>query len=120
MFGCLGLFLLYPVWVMLNGAFSDVDCFSLQCSSILLSSPHIREACISSFPIVLAATVFAFLPALLMALTGLALPFGYMVALDVGPYFPHRTAVAFLHLRSGGIGDAHPDHQSPDRFRMYG
>lgn len=67
MFGYLGLFLIYPVWVMLNGAFSGVDGFSLQYFSILLSSPLIREACINSFLIALAATVVAFLLALPMA-----------------------------------------------------
>ncbi|MCK9315333.1 MAG: iron ABC transporter permease [Verrucomicrobia bacterium] len=67
MFGYLGLFLIYPVWIMLNGAFSGVDGFSLQYFSILLSSPLIREACINSFLIALAATVVAFLLALPMA-----------------------------------------------------
>ena len=52
---------------MLNGAFSGVDGFSLQYFSILLSSPLIREACINSFLIALAATVVAFLLALPMA-----------------------------------------------------
>jgi len=44
MFGYLGLFLVYPVWVMLSGAFSGTEGFSLQYFSILLSSPLIREA----------------------------------------------------------------------------
>jgi iron(III) transport system permease protein len=67
MFGYLGLFLVYPVWVMLSGAFSGTEGFSLQYFSILLSSPLIREACINSFLIALAATAGAFLLALPMA-----------------------------------------------------
>jgi iron(III) transport system permease protein len=67
MFGYLGLFLVYPAWVMLSGAFSGTEGFSLQYFSILLSSPLIREACINSFLIALAATAGAFLLALPMA-----------------------------------------------------
>jgi iron(III) transport system permease protein len=86
MFGYLGLFLVYPVWVMLNGAFSGVDGFSLQYFSILLSSPLIREACINSFLIALAATVVAFF---------LALPMAHIMTRYI---FPGKSLVSALLL----------------------
>lgn len=70
MLGYLGIFLIYPVWVMLSGAFVGAEGFSFHYFAILLSAPLIREACINSFLIAIAATGVALL---------LSLPMGYVM-----------------------------------------
>ena len=65
--GYLGIFLIYPVWVMLKGAFSSANGFSFEYFTILISSPLVREACLNSLIIALATTILTLIISLPIA-----------------------------------------------------
>lgn len=62
-----GLFLFYPVGLLLKGAFIDDGKFSLRFFGLLLASPLQREALLNSFLIAIFTTVFATLLTLPLA-----------------------------------------------------
>lgn len=62
-----GLFLFYPVGLLLKGAFIDEGKFSLRFFGLLLASPLQREALLNSFFIAIFTTVFATLLTLPLA-----------------------------------------------------
>ena len=65
--GYLGIFLIYPVWVMLKGTFSSANGFSFEYFTILISSPLVREACLNSLIIALATTILTLIISLPIA-----------------------------------------------------